>query len=530
MHTSNSLLLIGAATAAGTAAAARPATEKTTVKRPHIILIMADQMRGDCLGAVNPAIRTPNLDRLAAEGTLFTRAYSSVPSSTPARAGLLTGLSPWHHGMVGYGRVAEHYRYEMPRMLARAGYYTFGIGKMHWFPQKALHGFHGTLVDESGRIEQNGFVSDYRNWFKLHAPGMNPDSLHISWNSHYAAAYPFDEHLHPTAWTAQTAIDLIESYTLDRPLFLKISFARPHSPYDPPERFVRLYDGAEIPGPIRSSWSERFARRDVAETSDACYGDFGDSVALRARKYYYANISFIDHEIGRIIDELKRKGMYDDTLIIFLSDHGDMLGDHNHWRKTYPYEGSVHVPFIVRLPRPMQERYGGVNGQRTQAVELRDVLPTMLDAAGCTTPDDMDGRSVLPLIADPEAPWREWLDLEHARIYEPENSWAALTDGQMKYIRNFATGREELFDLAADPDERHNLAEEKGHEACLDKWRRRLAEHFAERGEPYVKKGELQIITGKIIYSPHYPGPTAPVSPEEKSELQRWRREVSNWR
>lgn len=522
--------MIGAATATGTAVAARPVAKETTPKPPHIILIMADQMRGDCLGVVNPAVRTPNLDRLASEGTLFTRAYSSVPSSTPARAGLLTGLSPWHHGMVGYGRVAEHYRYEMPRMLAECGYYTFGIGKMHWFPQKALHGFHGTLVDESGRIEQNGFLSDYRNWFKLHAPGLNPDSLHISWNSHYAAAYPLDERLHPTVWIAQTAIDLIEACTMDRPLFLKISFARPHSPYDPPERFVRLYDDVEIPRPVRSPWGERFARRDVPESSDACYGDFGDSVALRARKYYYASISFIDCEIGRILEALKQKGIYDDALIIFLSDHGDMLGDHNHWRKTYPYEGSAHIPFLVRLPRAWQERLGGVNERRQQVVELRDVLPTMLDAAGRPTTDDMDGRSVLPLIADPRAPWREWIDLEHAQIYEPDNCWTALTDGRMKYIRHCSTGREQLFDLEQDPGERNDLAADPGYEAELARWRQRMVDHLSERDERYVKEGKLRIITEKIIYSPHYPGPTAPTSPEEKREIQRWRREVSTWR
>ena len=263
MRCADKMLMIGAAVA-GSPAAARAVTP------PHIILIVADQFRGDCLGAVNPHIHTPNLDRLAAEGTLFTHAYSSVPSSTPARAGLLTGLAPWHHGMLGYGRVAEHYRYEMPRMLGEAGYYTFGIGKMHWFPQKTLHGFNGTLVDESGRIEQDGFVSDYRDWFKLHAPGINPDTLHISWNSHYAAPYPLDERLHPTAWTAQTAIELIDAYTLEQPLFLKVSFARPHSPYDPPERFVALYDGEQIPLPFRGS--SRFTTGSRSPSRSAAHG------------------------------------------------------------------------------------------------------------------------------------------------------------------------------------------------------------------------------------------------------------------
>lgn len=524
MYRADKILMIGAAAAAGVPAAAR------TVGQPHIILIVADQFRGDCLGAVNPHIHTSNLDRLAAEGTLFTHAYSSVPSSTPARAGLLTGLAPWHHGMLGYGRVAEHYRYEMPRMLGEAGYYTFGIGKMHWFPQKTLHGFNGTLVDESGRIEQDGFVSDYRDWFKLHAPGINPDTLHISWNSHYAAPYPLDERLHPTAWTAQTAIEMIDAYALGDPLFLKVSFARPHSPYDPPERFVSLYDGEQIPLPYRGAWSERFARPEVPETSDACYGDFGDSVALRARKYYYASISFIDYEIGRIVEALKEKGIYDDCLIIFLSDHGDMLGDHNHWRKTYPYEGSARIPFIVRLPTGMRARCGGVNERRSQVVELRDVLPTMLEAAGCGVPDDMDGRSVLGLIADPGAPWREYIDLEHAQIYEPENCWMALTDGRRKYIRNARTGEEQLFDLENDPGECRDLAGEEQYAAELRTWRTRLTAHLAERDARYVRNGELQIITEKIIYSPNYPGSTAPATPREQQKLREWRREATAWR
>ena len=134
--------------------------------RPHILLIMTDQQRGDALGCMgNKAVRSPHLDRLAQEGVLFVNGYSSTPSSTPARAGLLTGMSPWHHGMLGYGQVSETYRYEMPRMLRDLGYYTMGIGKMHWAPQTNLHGFHATLLDESGRVESKDFISDYRKWF-----------------------------------------------------------------------------------------------------------------------------------------------------------------------------------------------------------------------------------------------------------------------------------------------------------------------------------------------------------------------------
>lgn len=500
-------------------------------KQPNIILIMADQMRGDCLGVVNKQIKTPNLDHMAHNGVLFTNGYASAPSSTPARAGLLTGLSPWNHGMVGFGRVAEHYPYEMPRMLSQAGYYTFGVGKMHWFPQKALHGFNGTLVDESGRYDQVGFVSDYRDWFKRHAPGMNPDSLRISWNSHYAAAYPLPEELHPTAWTAQMAIELINSYGLEAPLFLKVSFARPHSPYDPPQRLVDLYNDADIPLPIRSDWGEAYACHGEEETSDAFYGDFGDQAAIRARKYYYASISFIDEQVGRIIEALKARGLYDNSLIIFVSDHGDMLGDHNHWRKTYPYEGSSKVPFIVQLPRYMQVTMGGQGENRTQPVELRDVLPTMLNAAGAVVPEAMDGRSVLPLIADAHAPWREFIDLEHAQIYTKENSWMALTDGKIKYIWNCYTQTEELFDLMTDPQEQHNMAGVKRYAKTLEAWRARMVAHLAVRGDRYVRDGKLQRIEERIIYSPNYPGPVPePSSRNQRLRLSDWRREASRWR
>ena len=190
---------------------------------PHIILLMADQQRADAMGcAGNAAVLTPHLDALAADGYRFNHAYSTCPSSTPARATLLTGLAPWHHGMLGYGVVAEHYRYEMPRMLRRKGYYTLGIGKMHWHPQRALHGFHATLLDESGRIEDPYFMSDYRRWFLTQAPAANPDATGLGGNAHGARPYALPERLHPTVWTADRAVEVIQNYDGQPPLFLKV--------------------------------------------------------------------------------------------------------------------------------------------------------------------------------------------------------------------------------------------------------------------------------------------------------------------
>jgi len=159
------------------ARAADGAQRQSSGSRPHIVLLMTDQHRGDCLGAAgNRIVRTPHLDAIAAGGAVFRRAYSSVPSCTPARAGLLTGCAPWRHGMLGYGQVAARYQHEMPRLLHDAGYSTFAIGKMHFHPQRNLHGFDGALVDESGRVESPDFVSDYRQWFRERAPTLDPDA------------------------------------------------------------------------------------------------------------------------------------------------------------------------------------------------------------------------------------------------------------------------------------------------------------------------------------------------------------------
>lgn len=472
--------------------------------KPHLILIMTDQQRFDCLGVMgNPHISTPNIDRLARDGALFRHAYASVPSSTPSRAGLLTGMSPWRHGMLGYYRVAEHYPYEMPRMLRESGYYTFAVGKLHYAPQRNLHGFHGALLDESGRVESADFVSDYRQWFAMEAPGQDPDATGIGWNDHQGATYVLDERLHPTRWTGDQAIRFIENYDLDQPLFLKVSFARPHSPYDPPQRYADMYRDKEVLPPRIGDWCGRFADRPPKK--DAAFGDYGLDHALESRRYYYGAITFVDDQIGRIIEALKEKGIYDNALIVFLSDHGDMLGDHHHWRKTYGYEGSAHIPFIVKPPRGWAWPHDGMV-TLDQVVEVRDVLPTFLDMAGVRQPSEMDGMSVLPLLRNASAPWRPYIDMEHSAFYEPDNYWAGLTDGRMKYLWFFRTGEEQLFDLAADPGEEKNLAGESAYSGELLKWRRAMTDHLSERGEPYVKDGKLNRFQRNIVTGPNYPG------------------------
>jgi arylsulfatase len=485
-------------------------------RRPNILLIMCDQFRGDCVGADgNEAIETPNLDRLAREGALFRRAYSSLPSCTPARATLLTGWGAWRHGMLGYSRVARRYGKEMPRLLAEAGYYTCGIGKMHWFPQRSRHGFHRTLVDESGRSETEGFVSDYRKWFRGQAPDLDPDATGIGWNDYAARPYVLPEHLHPTRWTAEKAVRFLDGYDRaddggkHQPFFLKVSFARPHSPYDAPPRFFEQYARAKLPPAVVGRWAERNAMRGRRLPSDTPRGDLGAEQVRRSRQGYYGAVSFLDEQIGRVLEALTRRGWQDETLIVFTADHGDMLGDHHLWRKTYAYEGSARIPMLIRWPK------GRLRAKRGQAfdqpVELRDVLPTFLDAAGVPHDDgDFDGRSMLGLIRGKTTGWRERIDLEHSTCYWPENQWCALTDGHIKYIFGAVDGTEQLFDLDADPREKRDLAGVRSRAATLAHWRARLAEHLAERGDEWVRDGQLVLRPPHMVHGPNYPGRPKP--------------------
>ncbi len=483
---------------------ASPVFAQTRPAPPNILFLMADQLRGDCIGADgNRVIRTPNLDRLCAEGARFRCAYSSTPSCTPARGALLTGLSPWRHGQIGYGHVALEYRREMPGMLRDAGYDTLGVGKMHFTPQRNLHGFHRTILDESGRSFSVDFRSDYRAWFASVAPALDPDATGIGWNDYRAAAYALPENLHPTRWTADVAVNWLRDRRSPEPFFLMVSFARPHSPYDPPERFLKMYENVDVPAPSIGDWA---AQNDIkADPNDHSLwrGNLGPDAPRRARRAYYGSVTFIDEQIGRILAVLQERGLLDRTLILVTADHGDMLGDHHLWRKTYAYEGSARIPMIIRWPSSLAAPRGQV---LRRPVEIRDVLPTFLDAAGVPIAEkDFDGRSMLELVRGRGENWRNILDLEHAACYPGAEGWNALTDGRMKYIFHSQSGQEQLFDLENDPGERHDLAADPRQQDAVRTWRDRLVDHLAERGPEFVRDGRLVTPRKRIIYSPNYP-------------------------
>lgn len=470
--------------------------------KPNLLLIMSDQQRGDAMGiAGNPAVKTPHMDRIGREGAYFPHGYSCTPSCTPARAALLSGLGPWRNGMLGYSKIPETMPFEMPRMLGAAGYSSCVIGKCHYSPQRNSHGFDKMILDESGREQSIDFRSDYRSWFYSVAPNLDPDATGVGFNDYVGKPYALPEYLHPTQWTGDVAVNYLETYDRPEPFLLKVSFARPHSPYDAPPRFFDMYREAPIPERHLGAWCERFAPRS-GETDDIWHGDMGAEATRYARIGYYGNITFIDEQIGRMLEVLETRGMLENTLVVFISDHGDMMGDHHHWRKCYAYEPSARVPFVIRWPEGMID---GPRGQvREECVEMRDVLPTFLDAAGAPGADQLDGASILGLLRD-EGGWREYIDLEHDICYDESNHWTAVTDGKTKYIFSAFDGSETLFDLEADPGETTNLAAKAEHGERLALWRGRMIDHLSPRGEAWVKDGALQIRKESMKYSPAYP-------------------------
>ncbi|MCK9253285.1 MAG: arylsulfatase [Eubacteriales bacterium] len=479
-------------------------------QRPNVLLIMMDQLRWDCLGCSgNPVIETPNIDFLARNGSVFRHAYTPSPSCIPARACLISGLNPWHTGVLGMGpgqgEMGTGFNETLPGVFARHGYHTQGVGKMHFYPQRALNGFHNTVLDESGRVSSPGFVSDYKQWFDANKTGDYELSDHgIGWNSWMARPYALPEFLHPSNWTASQSVKFLKERDPTRPFFLMTSFARPHSPYDPPPYYFDLYDRQRdrLPEPFVGDWADINDRPEDAADPDAWRGRRSHMETMRARAGYYGSVSHADHQIGKLFNAMRRQGLLDNTIVLFTSDHGDMLGDHHLWRKTYAYEGSAHIPLVLMLPKPM--RSSGIRHDVDAAVTLTDIMPTLLDLAGLPLPADLDGRSLRPLLlAEPEQ--GSLIHLEHCTCYSEEQEMQCLTDGQRKYIWFPRADREQFFDLSADPREHNDLAAQPEWQEEIASWRRLLVRELEKRQAGLVEDGHLVCQRGKpSLQSPYY--------------------------
>jgi arylsulfatase A-like enzyme len=289
------------------------------------------------------------------------------------------------------------------------------------------------------------------------------------------------------------AIDFLRRRDPRKPFFLWMSFVRPHSPLDPPQVYWDQYIGHIIPPAPVGDWADKSTDAAPPIDASASRGRLEARAFHRARAAYYALITHIDHQIGRFMQMLHEHELLDNTLILFTSDHGDLLGDHNLLRKAYPYEGAAHVPFILHTPRVFD--MGLARGSvAEEVVELRDVMPTFLEAAGADVPQSVEGESVLALARGEKVAWREYLHGEHTLSLE---SVQFLTDGREKYLWFSGEGREQLFDLVRDPTELVDLAADPANSARVGRWREILAKELAGREEGFSAGGRL--VTGRSV-------------------------------
>ena len=455
--------------------------------RPNIVLITTDQQRGDCLG-LEPdgpnCLQTPNLDWIGRSGTHFRRGYAECPSCIPARRSLMTGTAPAANGGVGFRGAQWNPPHTLAGELSAAGYQTEMIGKLHLMPARKRYGFDHLQLADATRGDNN----DYVDWLQqhYHRNDVDPGMAHgVSANGWVGRPHHLPEEQMHTFWCIDRALNFLRKRDPTVPFFLNISFIDPHPPLTPPAHYYQRYIQRDLPPPVVGDWAPKFdgAQKGLNPNAWEICLDAHDMHCARAA--YYGMINFIDDQIGRLI---QCTGGMRDWFVIFTSDHGEMLGDHNLYRKTWPYEASARVPFLMRAPA----KWGYPQESVCQSpVGLQDIMPTLLDAAGIEIPDTCTGKSLLPVMRGETDRVRDCLHGEHSGCYEYKHGNHYITDGHHKYIWYSQTGQEHLFNLQEDPHETHDLARSSEAETLLPPWRHRLIEFLCDRPEGFTDGTKL---------------------------------------
>ncbi len=471
--------------------------------KPNIVLIMADEMRGDCMGvAGHPDVKTPYLDTLAKKGILFQNAYSSCPSCVPARANMHTGLSQSNTGRVGYlDRFDWDYEYTLAGELAKNNYYTQCVGKMHVHPLRNNLGYHHVDLHDgylhnyrygSVAYEESQFVADdYFYWLKKEK-GIDCDitDTGLDCNSWVARPWIYEERYHPTNWATDRAIDFLRRRDPRQPFFLTVSYVRPHAPYDAPSHYFDLYKDKKLREPYKGDWDVVEDLEQQGMIFNNSTGPSDEEMIRQQQIGYYACITHLDHQIGKLILKLIEQKLYDNTVFIFTADHGEMLSDHCLCRKSRAYQGSIHIPMIVSG----SEKYigKGMAGTVSDSItELRDVMPTFLDVTNGKTEAVLDGVSML----GDEVKNREYLHGEHIAGEYSSHFIVTKTD---KFIWYSQTGVERYFDLAVDSTESHNAINDEKYKERVSYLREILVKELLNREEGFVSDNKL--VVGREIY------------------------------
>lgn len=453
-------------------------------KKPNIVFLMSDQHRADMMAcAGDPVAQTPNIDWLAGQGVRFDRTYCQGPLCMPARASLVTERFVRDHGVF---ENSSEIPAGMPTFLTKleeAGYHTAEVGKMHlWMHggRRAGHtanmipflqglGFHDA-IETVGKLatyghdsaytdylESRGLLKAYRSFIgaQKHCGVANANDHKGDLMGWSAEPGPLAIEDYVDVWHGRRAVEWIEQYNGDKPFFLWVGFPGPHDPFDAPSEAVRRFAGADIPMPKSVQRPElpeddgpfkTFLHRMLAYSDSAT---MDDAAIVAMRRAYYANISLIDDAVGRVVDALQKRGIFDDTWIIYTSDHGEMMGEHRMMAKMVFYEPAVRVPLVVRPPK------GAAARVVSEPVQLMDLAATFREIAGAADIPGSAASSLVPSIAKNEKP------VSPEAIASENFGFAMfLTEQHKLVIYEDDQTPVSLFDVQNDPWEDHNLVKD----------------------------------------------------------------------
>ena len=317
-----------------------------------------------------------------------------------------------------------------------------------------------------------------------------------SWVTH---PWIYEERLHPTNWVADQSIRYLQTRDHTKPFFLMSSFVRPHQPLDPPQSYFDMYKDKDLRKPAHGDWDDIEKTNAFGYICDSIYGCNDEESRKNAMAGYYGSISHVDHQIGRIITALHEEGVYDDTIIVFVSDHGEMLFDHSLWRKVFPYEGSTHIPFLMHIGKNIAP----IIPHKVEGIaELRDIMPTLLELCDIDVPDSVDGISLVKNVLSDTQEIREYLHGEHSFHSAFSNHY--IVTPQDKFIWYSETGQEQYFDLINDPRESHDAIHDETYQKRIDELRNILIQELKDREEGYSDGTKL--IKGKkaVNMIPHH--------------------------
>ena len=464
----------------------------SAAEKPDVLVILADQWSPRYVSWDDPQVRTPHLDGIAREGMIFDACYTTSPVCMPARISLITGLYPHNQGHALWGNATGYFAAPesapMFRDIQRAGYTTAQIGKLHWTAGpdwrqtfKKPGDYYTALgldrvVDIPGppdsEREGNPYTQHLKKLGVLGAVASDLRQRYVKWEFEPRASLVKPEDYHDSFSTG-LAVDFIREQPKEKPLCLVVSLHSPHPPLDAPGDFATMYDPEKLklPANVPESFVREGHTLDQAETR-------------RLLANYLGKISLVDHCTGRLIEAMKARGTWDNTLVIFTSDHGEMMGAHGFLTKGRFHEESARVPFVVRWP-------GHVKTGRSKApVQMMDAYPTIVEAIGGKLSPGRFAKSVLPVATGRKDSIRA-LAISEIGNAAPLRMMAC--DARLKYWAD--EQREYLYDLEKDPLEMTNLADAAEHQDALDRMRARLLTHlrstqvnFAEGYKPKVQR------------------------------------------